>query len=255
MIRDITRMQIEIKTAQGERVVMIEALPLGSDDSSYEHGHIPGAVQIPMNRVRHLAGAYIPNHGAEIVVYGQDYSSEEPDDIARQLSLLGYRNLYIYRGGKKDWLNAGEYEESVHYPPESGTHVHFSSQPQVPGLRLDKSLDAKRREGGADPGMSATGPGQPGRNPVTAVPVNGSGVDLRKYLGGAVAILAVYAGCQAVFGIIHQLKRRRVVRNALDADQRAKGFFTHQGHRVVRVDEDSGFEKEASAFNAASAAE
>lgn len=126
MIREITRQQIETKTAQGERVVLVEAQP---SESGYEARHIPGALPVPVNGVRHLAMEYLPDHGAEIVVYGKDERSSEVDDVAWQLSMLGYSEIYVYRGGKRDWFGAGEFSESVHEPPEAGTHVQFDDPP------------------------------------------------------------------------------------------------------------------------------
>src|SRR5947209_5670086 len=99
MIRDITRKQIDAKTAQGERVVLIEARPL----AEYEQWHIPFAVQISPGNVRTIAEEFLPNRGSEIVIYGKNEFSPEPDHVAEQLFQLGYRNLYIYRGGKEDW--------------------------------------------------------------------------------------------------------------------------------------------------------
>ena len=269
MIREISRKQIDLKTAQGERVILIEALASSWAGPAFDRVHIAGAWQFTSDTVRERAETYIPNPGSEIVIYGETSNSEEAEGLARQMQQLGYRNLYLYRGGKEDWLGAGGFEESVHYPPQSGTQVEFdnspprterptsatSNQPQVPGLRLHKGLDAISREGGSDPRMTSTGPWQPGGDPVAAVPVNGTGVDLRKYLGGAVAILAVYAGCQAILRIVHELKRFRIVRDPLDADQGTEGLFAHEQHRVVRIHEDCGLEKEASSFHAASAAE
>src|SRR4051812_35393195 len=110
MIRDITRKQIDIKTAQGERVVLVEAVPF----ADYESRHIAGAIQMTAGNVRVLASEYIPNCGSEIVIYGLESGSSEPFEVAKQLQQLGYQNLYLYRGGKRQWLNEGYFEESTH---------------------------------------------------------------------------------------------------------------------------------------------
>jgi len=113
MIREITRKQIDLKTALGERVFLVEAVPQGS----YERRHIPTAIRMNAKQVRRNAQTYFPNLGAEIVVYGHDENSTEPRLVARKLEALGYQNLFYYRAGKRDWFKAGEFEEAVHAPP------------------------------------------------------------------------------------------------------------------------------------------
>jgi rhodanese-related sulfurtransferase len=246
MIREISREHIDIKTAQGERVVLVEALPA----TSYERAHIPGAVQIAEDRVAELAPQYLPNLGAEIVVYGDGFDATEPRRVAQLLAKLGYRNLYLYRGGKRDWVNSGEFQEAMHVPPASGTRVTFSdalgtggrpssatsTQPKVPRFRLYRT----------DPRMAATGPWQPRGDSVAAIPIGRARPAFSKYLGGALAILAVYGACEVVLRLVHKRQRLAVGRDWLNTDT---------FHRVVRIHEDSGFEKEADSFHSATSAE
>src|SRR5688500_6735606 len=103
MIREITRQQIDLKTAQGERAVWIEATPT----PSYDAWHIPTAIHMQPERVSRLAGEYLPNLAAEIVIYGEDEQSFEPYEVARHLESLGYHNLFLYRAGKQDWFKSG----------------------------------------------------------------------------------------------------------------------------------------------------
>lgn len=214
MIREISRQQIDFKTAQGERVVLIEAQP----GANYESRHIPTALPMPITLVRHLAMQYLPDAGAEIVVYGQDERSTEVDDVARQLSLLGYNNLYVYRGGKRDWFGAGEFSESVHWPPESGTHVRFADSP------------------GAEPaGGPHTGERRAAERPL---------------LLGALAVAALYAGLRAVKALLRERERFRGTDEVSGVPPLSPSLL-----RVVRVEQDAEFEGTASGFDAASAAE
>jgi len=123
MIREITRQQIEQKTAQGERVILVEA---ETGERYYENRHLPDAVPLSPTETGLLARQYFPDLGAEIVIYGQDESSKEVDEVAEQLSQLGYANLYVYRAGKSDWFGAGEYSRSVHQAPQPGMHTRFA---------------------------------------------------------------------------------------------------------------------------------
>jgi rhodanese-related sulfurtransferase len=126
MIRQITRQQIELKRAEHERVVLIEAQAGGT----YERAHLPGAEPMPVTEVARLARQYIPDPGAQVVIYGDNALSREPDEVAERLALQGYGNLYLYRGGKQDWFASGEYRDSVHEPPAYGTHVEFAGEPR-----------------------------------------------------------------------------------------------------------------------------
>jgi rhodanese-related sulfurtransferase len=272
MIREITRQQIDLKTAQGERVVLVEAQPL----QAYETAHIPFALQIPLHRVRELADEYLPNYGAEIVVYGEDDRSPEVDDVARQLMLLGYGNLYVYRGGKKDWFSASEFRESVHYPPPPGEHVRFddsagasgqpssatSNQPQVPGLRVNRHLEAEQREGRNDPRfMAGTGPYQPGRSPQMAKSqfsesksVSELAEDWSQYLRGALLIFGGYAVGRGVWTLLQ--RRKRYLPPVSTGNNQSAALAVAHEHRVVRIEErDAGLEREARSFHSASAAE
>jgi len=46
-------------------LIIVDALP----SSSYEAEHIPGAINLPVAEVEHLAAALLPDPAAEIVVY------------------------------------------------------------------------------------------------------------------------------------------------------------------------------------------
>ena len=133
MIREINRNQIDIKTAYGERVFLVEAVPL----SNFEAAHIPGAIHMPVERVGEVASRYLGNFGHEIVICGLNERSVEPEIVAKELDRLGYRNLYLYRGGKEDWMGAGDFQESVHRPTQPEEKIKMKELPQA-GSAIDK---------------------------------------------------------------------------------------------------------------------
>jgi ArsR family transcriptional regulator len=47
------------------RVVILDVLPT----EAYEHGHIPGAINIPVAAIRDRAPIELPDRGQQIVVY------------------------------------------------------------------------------------------------------------------------------------------------------------------------------------------
>lgn len=103
MIATISREQLQRKLAHGGNVVLVEALPT----SEFEDGHLPGAVNLPPDRVRDLAADVIRAKDAEIVVYCGSAACNASDNVARELEALGYSNVRVYKGGKEDWISAG----------------------------------------------------------------------------------------------------------------------------------------------------
>jgi len=61
----ITRDELQEKIGKGEQFVLIEALPA----FAYMHGHLPGALNIPPDRVSRLAPKLLNDKTAEIIVY------------------------------------------------------------------------------------------------------------------------------------------------------------------------------------------
>ena len=53
----------------------------------------------------------------------------------------------------------------------------------------------------------------------------------------AALVLRVDAGGQPVVGVVHEIDRRLVVGDGLDADDRAEALVAHQRHRMVDVGE------------------
>lgn len=84
-------------------VVVVDALaPI-----SYAASHLPGAFNIPPERVDGLAARRIPSLDTDIVVYCQNPRCESSVEVAQRLVELGYRNVWHYAGGKDEWKDAG----------------------------------------------------------------------------------------------------------------------------------------------------
>jgi len=65
MVRTIQRDQLKSKIDRRERFSLVETLPL----EAYDHAHLPGAINLPPDRVSELSPALLPDKSAEIVVY------------------------------------------------------------------------------------------------------------------------------------------------------------------------------------------
>jgi len=65
MSETISRDELKAKMDGGAAFTLVETLP----EAAYHHAHLPGAINLPPDRVRELAPRLLPDKGAEIVVY------------------------------------------------------------------------------------------------------------------------------------------------------------------------------------------
>jgi rhodanese-related sulfurtransferase len=65
MVETVSRDELKAKMDRGETFTLVETLA----EVAYQHQHLPGAVNLPPDRVRELAPGLLPDKGAEIVVY------------------------------------------------------------------------------------------------------------------------------------------------------------------------------------------
>lgn len=61
----ISREELKEKIDRGDDFVLIEAL----SPMSFQHGHLPGAINLPTSQVPERAHELIPDKTADIVVY------------------------------------------------------------------------------------------------------------------------------------------------------------------------------------------
>jgi rhodanese-related sulfurtransferase len=100
---EISREDLLQRLESSEDLVLVDALgPI-----SYGAAHLPGATNIPPDRVDGLAERRIPNLDTSVVVYCANPSCESSVEVAQRLVELGYRNVLHYAGGKEDWAGAG----------------------------------------------------------------------------------------------------------------------------------------------------
>jgi rhodanese-related sulfurtransferase len=103
MVQSITREELRTKLAAPKGPIMIDALP----DKDFRQGHLPKAVNMPHDRVETLAPKMLADKKAEIVVYSADAQCDKSRIAADRLTKLGYENVWVYAGGKKDWKEGG----------------------------------------------------------------------------------------------------------------------------------------------------
>lgn len=75
--------------------------------SYYAAGHLPGAINLPLDGFAEAAARLLPNKAAEIIVYCASSTCQNSDIAARKLRSMGYQEVRAYKGGKAAWQAAG----------------------------------------------------------------------------------------------------------------------------------------------------
>ena len=65
MVETISREDLKAKLDREDDFVLVETLP----EAKYRHTHLPGALNLPPDRLRETAPELLPDKEADIVVY------------------------------------------------------------------------------------------------------------------------------------------------------------------------------------------
>lgn len=103
MTKTVDLNQLKSLIANGNAPVLIEALP----EKYFLDGHLPGARHLPHDEVKEKAGDVVPDKSAPIVVYCASETCRNSHQAAETFKMLGYSDVAVYPGGKKDWEEAG----------------------------------------------------------------------------------------------------------------------------------------------------
>jgi len=63
--KTISRDELRMKIDRHDEFRLVETLP----EAAYHHAHLPGAINLPPQKLAELAATLLPNKQAEIVVY------------------------------------------------------------------------------------------------------------------------------------------------------------------------------------------
>ena len=85
-----------------QKPVVVEVL--GKEE--FEKGHIPGAINIPVDELQERAEKELARN-SEIVVYCSSFSCHASGNAAHLLRHMGYENVKEFSGGKRAWVLAG----------------------------------------------------------------------------------------------------------------------------------------------------
>lgn len=100
----------EIDVAELANRLNSVAPPLVAEILGPQHfasGHLPGALNLPLEGFVENAARALPSKSREVVVYCASATCQNSDIAARKLLSLGYQNVRVFRGGKSTWRDAG----------------------------------------------------------------------------------------------------------------------------------------------------
>jgi rhodanese-related sulfurtransferase len=74
----------------------------------FAQGHLPGALNLPLEGFAERATRLLPDKTADIVVYCASQTCQNSDIAQRKLQSLGYQKVRVFKGGKAAWSAAGQ---------------------------------------------------------------------------------------------------------------------------------------------------
>ena len=98
----MTRDELKVRIGRGGDFKLVETLP----PEQFREGHLPGAINLPLDQVSTLAPKLLPDKQTEVITYCASRTCHASADAARELIKLGYTNVRHYAGGKADWTSA-----------------------------------------------------------------------------------------------------------------------------------------------------
>ena len=123
MIRQIDRAGILRKTEYHEHVQIVD---VGGLDS-YENFHLPRAIHLPLEELKSRARMTLGKEGPEIIIH-DDGEGDRAHAAADVLLSLGYHGIFVYAGGKQDWVRAGLMTEVNAAPSPAQYNATFPSE-------------------------------------------------------------------------------------------------------------------------------
>lgn len=110
MVKMITREELMRMVSSGKKFKLVDVLDAGH----YEQEHIKDAISLPLNEIGKKAGKILKKNET-VVVYCASFDCQASTKAAEKLLSLGYKNVLDYKGGLKDYQEAGlPLEGSLH---------------------------------------------------------------------------------------------------------------------------------------------
>ena len=102
--------QLEKKLENGD-AVLINVLPR----EKFARQHIPGSVNVPVSAEDFIRRTerHINDLNQDVIVYCAGYDCDASTDAAEKLKKAGYKRVYDFKGGMKEWADEGGDIDSV----------------------------------------------------------------------------------------------------------------------------------------------
>jgi len=92
---------LEMKT-NNDKFKLVEVL----NEENFREGHIPDAINLPIDKLSELAKKYLKKTDT-IVVYCASYACHASTKAAEMLLRMGYKKTFDFKASKKGWTDAG----------------------------------------------------------------------------------------------------------------------------------------------------
>src|SRR5687768_2905044 len=102
-LSEISEQELGARLASSRPPVVVEIL----GPQQFESGHLPGAINLPLDGLVENATRQLPDKGAEIIVYCASVTCQNSHIAERKLRSLGYQHVRVFAGGKAAWKEAG----------------------------------------------------------------------------------------------------------------------------------------------------
>ncbi len=123
MLKVINRDELNRWIDSGRDFKLMDVL----DREHFAKEHIRGALNLPVGDIENKAGEILKDKSGAIVVYCASFECQASTMAAKKLMAMGYKNVYDYKGGIKDYKEANlPLEGSLHKAPFKGASMCHS---------------------------------------------------------------------------------------------------------------------------------
>jgi rhodanese-related sulfurtransferase len=99
----VHRDELKRRLDQDDGPLVVEVL----SPQEYGEGHLPGAINVPLDNFEHGIQKAVPDKSEEVVVYCGSTQCDASEKAAQKMEGLGYEHVLDYEAGKADWKEGG----------------------------------------------------------------------------------------------------------------------------------------------------